>query len=55
MDNPRDFIYKGSSNIEVILVDDLITTGLTIQEAKELLLEYNVTVLFALTLGDASE
>ncbi|MFK5974937.1 MAG: ComF family protein [Sulfurovum sp.] len=55
LDNPRDFIYKGSSNIEVVLVDDLITTGLTIQEAKELLLEYNVTVLFALTLGDASD
>jgi len=53
LDNPRDFVYKGLSNIDVILVDDLITTGLTIQEAKELLLEYNINVLFALTLADA--
>ncbi len=55
LDNPRDFIYKGVTNIDVILVDDLITTGLTIQEAKELLLEYNINVLFALTIADAME
>jgi len=55
LDNPREFIYKGLSNIDVILVDDLITTGLTIQEAKELLLEYGVNVLFVLTLADADE
>lgn len=55
LNNPRDFVYSGLSNIDVILVDDLITTGLTIQEAKEILLEYGVNVLFALTLADADD
>lgn len=33
--NPRKFVYKGTSNIDVILVDDLMTTGTTILEAKK--------------------
>ena len=51
--NPRDFIYKGKKNIKVILVDDLITTGLTMIEAKDILSKYNCEVLFGLTLCDA--
>ena len=51
--NPRNFIYKYKKNIDVILVDDIITTGTTILEAKELLQKQNVNVLFALTLADA--
>jgi competence protein ComFC len=40
-------------NIQVILVDELVTTGLTILEAKECLENHGCEVLFALTLSDA--
>ncbi len=55
LDNPRDFLYKGKSNIDVILVDDIITTGITLQEAQKVLLSHGVNVLFALTLADVEE
>jgi len=51
--NPRYFRYSGLSNIKVILVDDIITTGTTLQEAKTVLAGVGVEVLFALTLADA--
>ena len=51
--NRRNFRYKGQKNIQVILVDDLVTTGLTILEAKECLENHGCEVLFALTLSDA--
>ena len=51
--NKRDFKYTGLKNIKIILVDDLITTGLTILEAKKCLERYGCEVLFALTLSDA--
>jgi len=34
LEHPRDFVYKGKSNIDAILVDD-ITTGITLQEAQK--------------------
>lgn len=52
LENPREFEYKGISNIEVILVDDIITTGTTLKEAQEVLKKSGVEVLFALTLAD---
>jgi competence protein ComFC len=52
--NKRDFVYKGKNNIQVILVDDVITTGTTILEAKEVLEKNNCDVLFALTISDAN-
>jgi competence protein ComFC len=52
--NKRDFLYKGKQNIQVILVDDLITTGRTILEAKEILEKNNCEVLFALSISDAN-
>ncbi len=52
LENPRDFVYRGSKNIEVILVDDIVTTGTTLKEAKEVLEKDGVEVLFALTLAD---
>jgi len=55
LNNPRNFIYSGYKNIDVILVDDIITTGLTLQEAQRRLKKDNVTVDFALVLADAKE
>ena len=55
LDNPRDFLYRGKSNIDVILVDDIITTGITLQEAQKVLISHGVNVLFALTLADVEE
>jgi competence protein ComFC len=55
LENPRDFSYKGRSGIDAILVDDIITTGITLQEAQSVLLSYGVNVLFALTLADVQE
>jgi len=52
LDNPRDFVYNGRKHIDVILVDDIITTGITLQEAQKVLAEQGVNVLFALTLAD---
>ena len=52
LENPRDFIYTGPKNIDVILVDDIVTTGTTIKEAKSILEKEGVNILFALTLAD---
>ncbi len=49
----RDFKYKGKQNLKIILVDDIITTGSTLKEAKEVIEKSNCEVLFALTLSDA--
>lgn len=51
--NPRQFSYKGTQKLQVILVDDLVTTGTTLLEAKCVLEKYGCEVLFALTLSDA--
>jgi competence protein ComFC len=51
----RDFIYHDREGIDVILVDDIITTGTTILEAKSTLEKSFVNPLFALTLADARE
>lgn len=53
--HPRDFIYTGKPGIDVILVDDIITTGITLQEAQKVLMQHGVNVLFALTLADVEE
>ena len=53
LDHPRDFYYRGPSGIDAILVDDIITTGITLQEAQGILKHHNINVLFALTLADA--
>ena len=51
--NPRNFKYNGKNGIQVILIDDIVTTGQTILEAKDILEKNNCKVLFALTLSDA--
>ena len=55
LSNPRDFHYTGKHNIDAILVDDIITTGITLQEAQQVLEQNSVNVLFALTLADVEE
>jgi competence protein ComFC len=55
LEHPRDFVYTGKSGIDVILVDDIVTTGITLQEAQKVLMEHDVNVLFALTLADVEE
>lgn len=46
LENPREFFYKGKSNVDVILVDDIITTGITLQEAQKVLMDHGLNVLF---------
>lgn len=55
IENPRNFAYTGKKDIDVILIDDIITTGTTLQEAQKVLNQHDVNVLFALTLADAKE
>jgi competence protein ComFC len=55
LENPRNFKYTGKKNIDAILVDDIITTGITLQEAQKVLIANGVNVLFALTLADVNE
>lgn len=50
--NKRDF-QTTLKNKKIILVDDLITTGTTILEAKRVLENQNNEILFSLTLADA--
>lgn len=53
LEHPRNFDYTGQADVEAILVDDIVTTGTTLLEAREALQKHHVTVLFALTLADA--
>ena len=55
LENSREFEYKGKKDIEVILVDDIVTTGTTLKEANETLKLNGVDVLFALTLATVRE
>ena len=52
--NSRDFKYMGIKDIDAILVDDIVTTGTTLKEAKEVLEREGVNILFSLTLADAN-
>ncbi|MDD2837838.1 MAG: phosphoribosyltransferase family protein [Sulfuricurvum sp.] len=51
--NPRRFIYTPFSEKEVILVDDIVTTGTTLSEAAEVLHTQGKKVILCLTLSDA--
>jgi competence protein ComFC len=52
LNNPRNFKYTGTKNIDVILVDDIVTTGTTLNEAKEVLKKSGVNVIFSIVLVD---
>jgi len=51
--NPRRFMYTPFSEHEVILVDDIVTTGTTLSEATEVLHAKGKKVILCLTLTDA--
>ena len=52
--NPRDFEIKNLQEKEIILVDDIVTTGLTFTQAIGALQKNGQSVLFCLSLADAS-
>jgi competence protein ComFC len=51
--NPRQFVYTPFSENEVILVDDIVTTGTTLSEAVDVLHSVGKKVILCLTLTDA--
>jgi len=53
--NPRNFTLKKLKANEVILVDDIITTGTTLREASNKLTQEGKEILFCLTLTDVSQ
>lgn len=54
-DNKRSYKLLKHPKYPVILVDDVVTTGLSLLEARELLEKNNIEVLFALVLANAKE
>ena len=52
VENPRNFVYNGLHGVRAVLVDDIVTTGLTLQEAHGTLMKMEVEVSEALVLAD---
>ena len=52
--NPRNFSLNSFKGEDIILVDDIITTGSTLTQAIERMREKEKNVLFCLTLADVS-
>lgn len=52
--NPREFEVKNLKETELILVDDIVTTGLTFTQAIQKLEDSENRILFCLSLADAS-
>ena len=50
--HPRDFVLQKTIKGSVILVDDIVTSGLTLLEAKDTLTRHDTQTLFALCLCD---
>ncbi|HIC12790.1 MAG TPA: ComF family protein [Sulfurimonas sp.] len=55
LSNPRNFQLKKFKQKSVIVVDDIITTGSTLQEAVNILKAAGKEVVFCLTLCDVSQ
>lgn len=54
MTNPRNFELKNFKEEEVILVDDIVTTGFTLSQAIQTIESNKKEVLLCLTLADVS-
>ena len=52
--NPRNFHFRNFQDKELILVDDIITTGATLYQATQTMRQNSKEVLFCLTLADVS-
>ncbi|WP_457598801.1 ComF family protein [Hydrogenimonas sp.] len=50
--NPREFRYSGPEKVSLVLVDDIVTTGLTLKEAHSRLLGRGIDVREAFVLAD---
>lgn len=50
----RNFILTCKENIDVVLIDDIVTTGATLKEAHLRCKEKNIRVAFAITLADSN-
>lgn len=50
----REFTLTCKENLDVVLVDDIVTSGATLKEANATCKKENVRVAFAITLADAS-
>ena len=55
LNNPKNFIYKGKKDIDAILVDDIVTTKTTLNQAKEVLKKHNVNVVLSVVLANLSK
>lgn len=53
--NKRNFKLLKPVSSPVILVDDIITTGLSMLEARKVLAKHQISALFGLVLADASK
>jgi len=53
MMNPRDFSFKPTKYKDIVIVDDIITTGSTLSQAIAAISRHNHMPLFCLTLADA--
>ncbi|WP_240329447.1 ComF family protein [Helicobacter suis] len=49
----KDFVFKANPNLDYFLVDDVLTTGSTMQEAIKTVIESGARVIFALVLAKA--
>ena len=52
-ENPRNFVWQGPRSGSAILIDDIITTGTTLREARDCVESQGLKVLFAVVLSDA--
>ena len=50
--NPRDFSFADASTKDIILIDDIITTGSTLTQAIDTISKNGSNILFCLTLVD---
>ncbi len=51
----RDFNLKCKENLDIVLIDDIVTTGNTLREAHAICKKNNINVIFAVTLANAKE